>query len=302
MRLVAHCVARSNGLMATPFPDETHPLVSTDWLAAHASYSDVRIVDGSYSSNPDLPDVAETYRAGHIPGAAFFDIRDIRDLDHTAPLMLPDATRFATAVGAMGIGNAHRVVIYDSGDMLNAGRVWWMFRTFGHRAIAVLDGGLPKWRAEGRAIESGSVEPVPTNFDATFDGSQLRTLDHMRRLVAAADEQVLDVREQDRFTGSVPEKRPGLRAGHMPGARNLPYQRFRTPDNTLPDPATLRALFAAAGVDPSQPVVTTCGGGVAAGLVAVGLERIGHTNWALYDGSWSEWAAETDTPVDTGEP
>jgi len=287
--------------MSTQFPTDTHPLVSTAWLAAQAGAGDVRVVDGSYASDPLGPDVAEIFRAGHIPGASFFDIRDIRDQDHRAPLMLPTASDFAKAVGAMGIGNDHRIVVYDSGDMLNAGRVWWMFRTFGHRAIAVLDGGLPKWQAEGREIEVGAAVPTPVTFGAAFDPIQLRTLDDMRSLVAAHTEQVLDVREHDRFTGAVPEKRPGLRAGHMPGAQSLSYKRFKTSDNTLPDPATLRALFAEAGIDPERPVVTTCGGGVAAGLVALGLERIGHTDWALYDGSWSEWAAENDTPVETGD-
>lgn len=287
--------------MSTPFPADTHPLVSTAWLAAQAEAEDIRVVDGSYASDPLEPDVAETFRVGHIPGASFFDIRDIRDRDHPAPLMLPTASDFATAVGAMGIGNHHRIVVYDSGNMLNAGRVWWMFRTFGHRAVAVLDGGLSKWQGEGRETEVTTSVPTPTTFRATFDPAQLRTLEDMRSLVAAHAEQVLDVREHDRFTGAVPEKRPGLRAGHMPGARNLSYRRFKTADNTLPDPARLRALFAEAGIDHERPVVTTCGGGVAAGLVALGLERIGHTDWALYDGSWSEWAAETDTPVETGD-
>lgn len=285
----------------TPFPAGTHPLVTTDWLAAHLGDDDLRVIDGSYSSVPDAPDVAATFEAAHIPGAVFFDIREIRDPGHAAPLMLPTPTDFAAAAGALGLTNDHRIVVYDSGDMLNAGRVWWMFRTFGHATVAVLDGGLPKWRAEGRAVETGSSQPTPATFQAAFAARQLRTLEDMRRVVASRQEQVLDVREHDRFTGAVPEKRPGLRAGHMPGSRNLPYQRFKTPDNTLPDPATLKALFAEAGIDPARPVVTTCGGGVAAGLVALGLERIGHTDWALYDGSWSEWAAQADTPVDTGD-
>jgi thiosulfate/3-mercaptopyruvate sulfurtransferase len=287
--------------MSTQFPNDTHPLVSTEWLAAQAGADDLRVVDGSYATNPDAPDVAEIFLAGHIPGASHFDIRDIRDQNHPAPLMLPSESNFATTVGEMGIGNHHRIVVYDSGDMLNAGRVWWMFRTFGHRGVAVLDGGLPKWRTEGREIESGATQLSPRIFHAAYDPAQLRTLDEMRILVTESDEQVLDVREFERFTGAVPEKRAGLRAGHMPGARHLSYKRFKTADNTLPDPATLRALFAEAGIDHTRPVVTTCGGGVAAGLVALGLERIGHTDWALYDGSWAEWAAETDTPVETGD-
>ncbi len=299
--LVARTAARSNVGMTAPFPADTHPLVTTAWLAEHLDAADLKVVDGSYSSAPEQPDVAETFEAAHIPGAVFFDIREIRDTNHAAPLMLPNAEGFAAAVGALGITNTDRVVAYDSGDMLNAGRVWWMFRTFGHPAVAVLDGGLPKWRAEGRALEAGRPEMTSATFQATFDPAQLRTLDDMRHVVAAGQEQVLDVREHNRFSGAVPEKRSGLRAGHMPGSRNLPYQRFKTPDNTLPDPEVLRALFDEAGIDSSRPVVTTCGGGVAAGLVALGLERIGHTNWALYDGSWSEWAAQEATPVETGE-
>jgi thiosulfate/3-mercaptopyruvate sulfurtransferase len=287
--------------MTSPFPEQTHPLVSTAWLAENLGAPDLRVLDGTYSSVEGAADVAEVFAVRHIPGAAFFDIREIRDKAHRAPLMLPDAATFAAAVGALGISNEHRVVVYDSGDMLNAGRVWWMFRTFGHGAVAVLDGGLPKWLAEGRPTDTGKASPVPAVFRATLDPRQVRTLDDMRGLVADGSEQVLDVREHDRFVGAVPEKRPGLRIGHMPGARNLPYQHFKTTDNTLPDPATLRALFAKAGVEADRPVVTTCGGGVAAGLVALGLERIGHTDWALYDGSWSEWAAQDDTPIDTGE-
>jgi thiosulfate/3-mercaptopyruvate sulfurtransferase len=287
--------------MRTPFPTDTHPLVSTAWLAAQAGMEDLFVVDGSYATNPDAPDVAEAFLRGHIPSASLFDIRDISDQNHPAPLMLPSASDFATRVGEMGIGNHHRVVVYDSGDMLNAGRVWWMFRTFGHRAVAVLDGGLPKWRAEEREIESGATQLPPMTFHAAYDPVQLRTLDDMRSLVSDSAEQVLDVREYGRFTGAVPEKRLGLRSGHMPGAQHLSYLRFKTADNTLPEPATLRALFAEAGIDHTRPVVTTCGGGVAAGLVALGLERIGHTDWALYDGSWAEWAAEKDTPVETGD-
>ena len=287
--------------MTNPFPAKTHPLVTTEWLANRLSDPDLRIVDGSYSSVAGAPDIAAVFEEAHLPGAVLFDIRDIRDRSNPAPLMLPDAPTFAAAVGGLGIANRHRVVVYESGDMLNAGRVWWMFRTFGHRAVAVLDGGLPKWRAEGRPIEDGRPAPALETFTAAFDPVQLRTLADMRRLVAAEAEQIVDVRERDRFEGAVPEKRPGLRAGHMPHAKNLPYQRFKTADNTLPDVARLRRLFADAGIDPGKPVVTTCGGGVAAGLVALGLERIGHTNWALYDGSWSEWAAQPDTPVETGE-
>jgi thiosulfate/3-mercaptopyruvate sulfurtransferase len=287
--------------MTNPFPADTHPLVTTDWLAKNGADPDIRIVDGSYSSDEDAPDIAAVFEEAHLPGAVLFDIREIRDRSHPAPLMLPDAPTFAAAVGALGIANRHRIVVYDSGDMLNAGRVWWMFRTFGHRAVAVLDGGLPKWRAEGRTLERGNPVPTPASFTAAFEPSQLRTLADMRRLVAAGTAQIVDVRERDRFLGAVAEKRPGLRTGHMPRAKNLPYQRFKTPDNTLPDAAALQSLFAQAGIDPDKPVVTTCGGGVAAGLVALGLERIGHTDWALYDGSWSEWAAQTDTPVETGE-
>jgi len=283
------------------FPAETHPLVTTGWLATHLHDDDLRVLDGSYYSAPDAPDVADTFAAHHIPGAALFDIREIRDTDHSAPLMLPAAEDFAAAVGALGIANRHRIVVYDSGDMLNAGRVWWMFRVHGHDAVAVLDGGLPKWLAEDRPVESGPAVLEPATFHASRNAAQLRTLDDMRRVVGDGSEQVLDVRERERFLGAVEEKRPGLRIGHMPGARNLPYQRFKTADNTLPDPETLRALFAEAGVARDKTVVTTCGGGVAAGLVALGLERIGHTDWALYDGSWTEWATQKDTPIDTGE-
>ena len=260
----------------------------------------LRIVDGSYHSNPEKRDIREEYRANHIPGAGLLDIRDVRDAAHPAPLMLPQAEDFARAVGALGIANRHRVIVYDSGGLMNAGRVWWMFRTFGHRDVAVLDGGLPAWLAAGGAVESGEVAVAPESFKAQFDPKQLRTLDQMKQIVDTGGEQVVDVREADRFTGATAEKRPGLRAGHMPGSRNLPYQLLTDAGHRLKSPAALLKLLAAARVDLAHPVVTSCGGGVAAGILALAFERMGKPDWALYDGSWAEWASQPDTPVATG--
>lgn len=278
-------------------PFDKAPLVSVKWLAERIGDPHLRIVDGSYDA---VRDVRETYRAQHIPGAVLFDIREIRDRENPVPFMLPPAAQFAEAVGALGIANRHRVIVYDAAGIWNAGRVWWMFRTFGHRDVAVLDGGLPAWIAAGGAVESGDAAAAPEIFKAHFDPRQLRTLDQMKAIVESGGEQVVDVREADRFTGETAEKRPGLRAGHMPGSRNIPYADLTGPDHRLKSPAALMKLLAAAKVDLAHPVVTSCGGGVAAGILSLALERMGKHDWALYDGSWSEWASQPDTPVATG--
>ncbi len=278
-------------------PFDKAPLVSVKWLAERIGDPHLRIVDGSWDFTRD---VKAEYLAQHIPGAVQLDIRDVRDHDHPVQLMLPAAAQFAEAVGALGIASRHRVIVYDSGGMLNAGRVWWMFRTFGHRDVAVLDGGLPAWLAAGGAVEAGAVDVTPEVFKAHFDLKQLRTLDQMKAIVEAGGEQVVDVRSAERFRGDTPEARPGVRAGHMPGSRNLPYSLLTGPDHRLKSPAELMKLLAAAKVDLAHPVVTSCGGGVAAGILSLALERMGKHDWALYDGSWSEWATQADTPVAAG--
>lgn len=278
-------------------PFDKAPLVSVSWLKERIGDPHLRIVDGSWDFTRD---VRAAYLAQHIPGAVLFDIREVRDHDHPAPLMLPPPAQFGAAVGALGIANRHRVIVYDSGGMLNAGRVWWMFRIFGHRDVAVLDGGLPAWLMEGGAVQAGEAAVTPEVFKPHFDPAQLRTLDQMKQIVEAGGEQVVDVRKADRFVGETPESRPGLRAGHMPGSRNIPYDQLTGEDHRLKSPAQLMKLLAAAKVDLAHPVVTTCGGGVAAGILSLALERMGKQDWALYDGSWSEWASQPDTPVVTG--
>jgi thiosulfate/3-mercaptopyruvate sulfurtransferase len=282
----------------TPFPPDTAPLVATAWLGAHLGEPGLKVVDGSYHSVADRRDIADEYRANRIPGAVLFDIREIRDHAHPAPLMLPKPPDFAAAVSALGISNGDRVVVYDSGGMLNSGRVWWMFGTMGHAAVAVLDGGLPKWRQEGRAIEQGPPQSaIPAQFVARFDPTQIRTFAQMKEIVAGRTAQVVDARDAGRFSGRAPERRPGLRSGHMPGSVNLPWEELEAPDHRLKSPAELRAQFESRGIDLARPIVTTCGGGVAAGVLALALARLGLDDWALYDGSWSEWAANQGSEI-----
>lgn len=272
-------------------------LVSADWLAAHLRDADVRVLDGSWHMPQARRDPRAEFLAAHIPGAVFFDIDAIAD--HTTPLphMLPTPDAFAQAVGDLGIGTGDRVVVYDTRGVVSAARVWWTFRAFGHDAVAVLDGGLPKWKAEGRPLENGDAKPVKRTFRATRRPELVRDLAAMRDNVTGRREQVLDARSAGRFTATEPEPRAGLRGGHIPGSLNLPSDTLLRPDGTLLSPADLRKRFDAAGVDFSRPVTTTCGSGITASVLAFGLHLLGHQRVAVYDGSWTEWGGRADTPV-----
>ena len=280
--------------------DPLPAVVSTDWLAARLGTSGIRVVDASWYLPGSGRDGAAEYRAGHIPGAVFFDIDAISDQQSRLPHMLPPATDFAAHMAKIGLNDLDTLVIYDgSGVNLSAARVWWTFRTFGHEQVAVLDGGMGKWRAEQRPIEQGTVTLPVGNFTARLDGRAVRDLAAVRANIVNRSEQLVDVRSRGRFDGLEPEPRPGLRAGHVPGSINLPYTELVGSNGTLLPPEALRRRLAEAGVDLNRPVIATCGSGTSACALILGLHSLGHTQTAVYDGAWSEWGAQEDTPVET---
>ena len=285
----------------TPSPaDDPKTLVSTDWLARHLKDPDLRVLDASWFMPDSGRNARAEYDAGHIPGARFFDIDDISDQRSALPHMAPPVEKFMSRMRAMGVGDGHQVVVYDAMGLFSAARVWWTFRLMGKTDVAVLDGGLPKWLAEGREVED--LPPVVRDRHMTVSRQaglvkDVTQVAHAAKLGLA---EVLDARGAPRFAGEVAEPRPGLRSGHIPGSRNIPFATLLTADGTMKDPAALRAVFTAAGVNLSKPAITTCGSGVTAAILSLALERIGHRNHALYDGSWSEWGMYEDLPVATG--
>ncbi|QDM16226.1 3-mercaptopyruvate sulfurtransferase [Tardiphaga sp. vice352] len=279
----------------------TDPLVSTDWLAAHLDDPTVRILDASFKLPGVTPLPREDFLGAHIPGSAFFDVDVISDHGLSLPHMFPSEGHFADGVGALGVSNAHTVVIYDAGGWVAGPRAWWMFLAFGHADVRVLDGGLQKWRAEGRAIESGEVDPVPARYTASFDQGFVRSRQQVVANLDSRAAQLVDARPQPRFEGSVPEPRAGLRSGHIPGSRNVPYAKlFDAATGTMKPLGELRAAFKDAGVDLDRPIVTTCGSGVSALVLTLALYRLGVRGTALYDGSWADWGQADGPPVASG--
>ena len=276
-------------------------IVDTDWLAAHLDAPDLVVFDGSWHLPTTGRDPKAEYLAGHIPGALFFDIDDLSDEKSSLPHMLPSTVKFASRMKKMGVGDGMRIVVYDTQGLFSAARVWWTFRAMGHEDVAVLNGGLKKWSAEGRALEDGPPRKRPEcHFTPLMNASLIRDMDDMKEALAKRSAQIVDARPAGRFVGSEPEPRPGLRGGHLPGARNVPSQSLLNDDGTLKAPAELSKIFAAARIDPALPVITTCGSGVTASILSLALAVLGQTNAAVYDGSWAEWGAENGLPIESG--
>lgn len=275
-------------------------LVSTDWLASHLGDPDLRVLDGSWY----LPDAGRNahaeYAAGHVPGARYFDIDEISDSASDLPHMVPPVEKFMSRCRAMGVGDGHQVVVYDGAGLFSAARVWWLFRHMGHMDVAVLDGGFPKWRAEGRPVEDMPPMLKERHMTARRQAQLVKDVTQVAAASKLRDAEIVDARSPTRFRGEMPEPRPGLRAGHIPGSKNVHYGSLLHADGTMKDTEALRAAFEGAGVDLSRPVITSCGSGVTAAILSLALERIGHRDHALYDGSWVEWGRFPELKVETG--
>ena len=280
--------------------DDPKTLVSTDWLAAHLRDPDLRVIDASWYLPDMARDAKAEYKAAHIPGARFFDIDEITDSRSNLPHMAPPPEKFVARMRAMGIGDGHQVVVYDGAGLFSAARVWWTFRLMGKMDVAVLDGGFPKWQAEGREVED--MPPVLRDRHMTVSRQHALVKDVTQVAHAAklGEAEIIDARSAARFKGEAPEPRPGLRSGHIPGAKNVPFATLLNPDGTMKPVDALRATFEAAGVNLSKPAITSCGSGVTAAVLSLALERMGHKNHALYDGSWAEWGMYEDLAVEKG--
>ncbi len=275
------------------------PLVSVTWLAEALNDADLRVIDATLFLPNEGRDAAQGFRAAHIAGAQRFDIDAFSDPDSKLPHMAPTAERFGRLAGELGLGSGTRIVCYDQRGLFSAARAWWLLRYFGHEQSAVLDGGLPAWLAAGRPVSGGDAEPpLPVRFDAAARPGIARTISDMRDNLATMSEHVVDARSRKRFTAEVPEPRPNMRGGHIPGSASLPYDELLDADGKMLPPDALRARLAAAGIDGTRPVVTTCGSGVTACVITLAMAVAGFPEGAVYDGAWSEWGGRPDTPVE----
>jgi len=281
--------------------DDPKTLVSTEWLAAHLKDPDLRILDASWYMPAEARDAKAEFDKAHIPNARFFDIDDVSDHRSDLPHMAPPVEKFMSRLRAMGVGDGHQVVVYDGSGIFSAARVWWLFKLMGQDNIAVLDGGLPKWQSEGRAVSD--EEPVIRDRHMTVRrrADMVKDVTQVSSAAKLGDYEIVDARAPERFRGDVPEPREGLRAGHIPGSKNVFFKSLLNGDQTMKSPAEVTAIFAAAGVDLSKPVITSCGSGVTAAVLSLALEATGKTDHSLYDGSWTEWGAFPTVPVATGE-
>jgi thiosulfate/3-mercaptopyruvate sulfurtransferase len=281
--------------------DDPKTLVSTSWLMAHLKDPDLRLLDASWY----LPDMArngrEEYNNAHIPGARFFDIDEVSDHRSELPHMVPPVEKFMSRVRAMGVGDGHQIVVYDGAGLFSAARVWWLFQLMGHSDIAVLDGGLPKWQAEGHPTEDMAPVIRDRHMTVRRQNQMVRDVTQVSAAAKLGDYEIIDARAATRFAGTAPEPRAGLRSGHIPGSKNVCYRDLLLSDNTMKDPDVLRQVFVDAGVDLAKPAITSCGSGVTAAILNLAMQRIGKTNHSLYDGSWSEWGMSPTLPVATGD-
>ena len=281
--------------------DDPKTLVSTSWLMAHLKDPDLRLLDASWY----LPDMArngrEEYNNAHIPGARFFDIDEVSDHRSELPHMVPPVEKFMSRVRAMGVGDGHQIVVYDGAGLFSAARVWWLFQLMGHSDIAVLDGGLPKWQAEGHPTEDMAPVIRDRHMTVRRQNQMVRDVTQVSAAAKLGDYEIIDARAATRFAGTAPEPRAGLRSGHIPGSKNVCYCDLLRSDNTMKDPDVLRQVFVDAGVDLAKPAITSCGSGVTAAILNLAMQRIGKTNHSLYDGSWSEWGMSPTLPVATGD-
>lgn len=287
-------------LVASSPADDPKTLVSTDWLAAHLKDPDLRILDASWYLPDSGRDPRSEFDAAHIPGARFFDIDEISDLRSNLPHMVPPAEKFMSRLRAMGVGDGHQVVVYDGAGLFSAARVWWLFRLMGKMDVAVLDGGLPKWTSEGREIEDMPPIIKDRHMTVSRQNHLVKDVTQVAHAAKLREAEILDARSGPRFRGEVPEPRPGLRSGHIPGSKNIPFSTLLNPNGTMKAPPELRQVFDEAGVDLSKPAITSCGSGVTAAIISLALERIGHRNHSLYDGSWAEWGMYEDLAVAKG--
>lgn len=274
-------------------------LATTGWLAERLGDGTIGVVDASWYLPSQNRDGKAEFLEGHIPGAVYFDIDAIADRASPLPHMLPSAAEFAAAAGALGLSEDKTIVVYDGAGLFSAPRVWWTLSVFGARDVRILDGGLPAWKREGRPVETGEARPVPATFRAKLDEGRVRDFAAVSAVLAEDSACVVDARSAARFAGTAPEPRPGLPSGHMPGARNLPFDRLLDAEGRIVETGSIQKIFADANVDLDKPVIATCGSGVTAAILAFGLALAGKEDVALYDGSWTEWAQRDDAPIVT---